>query len=166
LIGLGNRRIGFIGSSVEYASCADRLQGYKDALEKAQIPVVDEYIQTCENITVEKAENLAKNLLYKSEPVSAIVAFNDSIAIAVYKAAKDCGVRIPEDLSVVGFDDTPVAAYMSPALTSIWQPSYEKGEKAARLLLEVINTPEAVPFKTEDLSCITMYRDSCAPHKE
>ena len=161
LIGLGHQRIGIIIGSLEYASCSDRLFGYRQAMENARLPVQEEWVQICENLTERKAEQLAKTLFYQNPRVTAVVAFNDSTALAVYKAAKDCGLEIPSQLSVLGFDDTTVAAYMSPPLTSVWQPSYDKGERAVRLLIEGLEKG-SLPQKREELNCIIMYRDSCA----
>lgn len=165
LIGLGHRRIGIITGSTEYASCSDRLAGYRQAMDEAGIEVREEWIQSCESLTEAKAEQLAKHMLYQSDRITAMVAFNDSVAMATYKAAKDSGIAIPEDLSVIGFDDTVVASYMSPPLTSVWQPSYEKGEKAMRLLIESIEKGE-MPHGREELNCIMMYRASCAAPKQ
>ena len=134
---------------------------YMKTLEAAGIPIREEYIQICENLTELKAEQLAKHLFYQNPRVTAVVAFNDSAAMAIYKAAKDCGLSIPAQLSVIGFDDTTVAAYMSPPLTSVWQPSYDKGEKAMRLLIDCLEKG-VMPKKREELNCIIMYRESCA----
>ena len=89
-----------------------------------------------------------------------MVAFNDSTAMAVYKAAENCGISIPEQLSVISFDDTVVASYMSPPLTSVWQPSYEKGENAMRLLINCLEKG-IMPTKRMELNSIIMYRGSC-----
>lgn len=160
LIDLGHRRIGIITGSLEYPSCSDRLAGYCDALREAGIEIDEAYIETCENITDVKAENLAKKLLYKANRVTAIMAFNDMVAMAVYKAVKDLGVRIPEDVSVVGFDDSQMSAYLVPPLTSVWQPSFDKGEKAMKVLVESLGRG-APPRGTVEMSCITIFRDSC-----
>lgn len=161
LIGLGHRRIGIIVGSMEYTSCSDRLAGYRQAMEGAGIPIQEEWVQVCENLTEVMAEQLAKHLFYQNPRVTAVVAFNDSAAMAIYKAAKDCGLEIPGQLSVIGFDDTTVAAYMSPPLTSVWQPSYEKGERAMHLLIGCLKQG-SMPRMREELNCIIMYRDSCA----
>lgn len=161
LIGLGHKRIGIITGSLEYTSSSDRLAGYRQALEGAGIHIEEDWVQVCENLTETKAEQLAKHLLYQNPRVTAIVAFNDMAAMAIYKAAKDCGLEIPAQLSVVGFDDTRVASYMSPPLTSVWQPSYDKGERAMRILIDCLEKGEK-PNKREELSCIIMYRESCA----
>lgn len=162
LIGLNHKRIGFITGSLDYTSCSNRLAGYQKAMADAGIEVQEEWVQVCENLTETKAEQLAKELFFQRPRVTAVVAFNDSVAMAVYKAAKDCGLEIPRQLSVVGFDDTRVAPYISPPLTSVWQPSYQKGEKAMRMLIDCLEKGE-MPTKREEFNCITVYRESCAP---
>ena len=161
LISLGHKRVGIITGSTEYSSSNDRLLGYKQALEDAGIPLAEEYIQKCENLTEVKAEQLAKNLFYQIPRVTAVVAFNDSTAMAVYKAAENCALSIPEQLSVISFDDTVVASYMSPPLTSVWQPSYEKGEKAMSLLIDCLEKG-TMPKNRTGLNSIIMYRGSCS----
>lgn len=160
LISLGHKRVGIITGSTEYSSSHDRLQGYMQALEEAGIELREEYIQKCENLTELKAEQLAKNLFYQIPRVTAVVAFNDSTAMAVYKAAENCGISIPGQLSVISFDDTVVASYMSPPLTSVWQPSYEKGENAMKLLIDCLERG-IMPTKRMELNSIIMYRGSC-----
>lgn len=160
LISLGHNRIGIIVGSQEYSSSNDRLLGYARALADAGIPLREEYIQKCENLTELKAEQLARNLFYQIPRVTAVVAFNDSTAMAVYKAAKNCGISIPEQLSVISFDDTVVASFMAPPLTSVWQPSYEKGEKAMSLLIDSLEKG-TMPSKRMELNSTIMYRDSC-----
>lgn len=165
LIQLGHCRIGIITGSTEYASCRDRLEGYKAALKKAGIPIIPEYIKVCDNLTDIKAEHLAKELLFMPERVTAVIGFNDRVALSVYKAAKEIGLRIPEQLSVIGFDDSEIAKYATPPLTTIWQPSYEKGEKAVKLLLSALESG-MMPKELIILDCIMMYRESCAAFKE
>lgn len=162
LTGLGHKRIGIITGSPDYSSSHDRSLGYEQALEEAGIPVREEYIQRCDNLAEQKAEQLAKNLFYQMPRVTAVVAFNDTTAMAVYKAAESCGLSIPDKLSVISFDDTVVAEYMSPPLTSVWQPSYEKGEKAMSLLIDCLEKGTKPKGRVE-LNSIIMYRGSCGP---
>lgn len=162
LINIGHTRIGIITGSLEYASACNRLCGYLSALEAAGIERKEEYIENCENMTEVMGENLAKKLLLQREPVTALVAFNDSVALSVYKAAQSLNVRIPDQLSVIGFDDSMVASYVQPGLTTVWQPSYEKGEKAANLLIEALESQE-LPRGRVELKCVIIYRDSCKP---
>lgn len=161
LIGLGHQRIGIIVGSMEYTSCSDRLAGYRNAMEGAGLAIQEEWVQMSEILTDVIAEQLAKHLFYQNPRVTAVVAFNDAVALAVYKAAKDVGLTIPDQLSVVGFDDTKVATYMSPPLTSVWQPSTEKGERAVHLLIDSLKQG-SMPRKREELNCVIMYRESCA----
>lgn len=165
LLELGHKKIGIVTGSLEYASCSDRLDGYKQALTDAGIPINDNYIQICPNLTEAKAESLTKQMLYQKDRITAMIAFNDYTALAAYKAARDCDLNIPDDLSIIGFDDTQIASYVTPTLTSVWQPSYEKGERAMNLLISALENDE-MPKGRVELSCITMLRNSCGTNKQ
>lgn len=164
LTNIGHTKIGIITGSLEYASSCNRLKGYLSALEAAGIEKRDEYIENCDNMTGVMGENLAKKLLLLREPITALVAFNDSIALAAYKAAQSLNIQIPDQLSIVGFDDILEASYVQPGLTTVWQPSYEKGEKAATLLINALENQELPRGKVE-LKSVIIYRDSCKPLK-
>lgn len=161
LIYLGHKKIGIISGSMEYASCRNRIEGYKDALNSANLPVNADYIKVCDNLSTVMAEHLAKELLFSPDSITAIMCFNDMVALSVYKAAKSMGIRIPEQLSIIGFDDSEIAAYASPPLTTVWQPGYEKGEKAARMLVTALQN-NTVPEEKIVLNCVMIYRESCA----
>ncbi len=165
LISLGHRKIGFIGGSEDYSPCKKRLNGYLSALVEAKIDVQKEYVITCDDITREKATNLAKRLLYQTNRVSAILAFNDTIAFAVYDAAKDLGIRIPEGLSVISIDDSEAAKYVTPPLTTFKLPTYQKGYKAAEQLFLQMESPKRIVDNVY-LDGILMFRESCAPPPE
>lgn len=165
LIGLGHVDIGIITGNTEFASCYDRLQGYKDAMSAEGLEILPENIEICDKINETKAFNLTKKLLLKRRPITALMAFNDQVAVAAYNAAQELGVKIPEDLSIVGFDDGPISKYVAPKLTSIWQPSYEKGEKAAKMLIEALNNNRQ-PHEGVALDCMMIYRDSCTHPRE
>lgn len=165
LTNMGHTRIGIITGSLEYASACNRLNGYLLALAAAGIEKREEYIESCDNMTEVMGENLAKKLLLLREPVTALVAFNDSVALAAYKAAQSLNIRIPDQLSVIGFDDSMVASYVQPGLTTIWQPGYEKGEKAVNFLIHALENQE-LPRGKAELKCIMIYRDSCKPVKK
>lgn len=161
LIALGHRHIGFIGGSIEYASCQKRFAGYKSALEGAGIPFNDNDCVFCTRVTDEKVTNLAKKLLYQPDRVTALLTFNDSVAFSVYKVAKEIGIRIPEGLSVVSFDDSDIAKSLTPGLTTVQQPSFDKGLQAAQRLLKQMSNPE-VPVDSTVLEGMLIYRDSCS----
>ena len=130
LIDLGHQHIGFIGGSLEYASCQNRLAGYYDALKEAGLQTSERDCVFCTRLNDEQVINLSKKLLYSPNRVTAVLAFNDLVASSVYKVAKEMGIRIPEGLSVVSFDDSLLARSLSPGLTSVSQPFYEKGYQA------------------------------------
>lgn len=162
LLDMGHRHIGYLGGSPEYASCQSRLSGYRAALQEAGITPNEKDYVFCERITEEKVINLAKKLLYVPNRVTAILAFNDVIANSVYKVARELGIRIPEGLSVIGFDDSEIARSLSPGLTTVQQPSFEKGYEAASRLLKQIEIPDT-PVPGLTLQSILVFRGSCAP---
>lgn len=164
LVGIGHKRIGYISGPLSNGACYTRMQGYRKALEDCGIQVKEEYIQICDSGTEREALNAAKKLLYMPERVTAVFGFNDTVAISVYKAAEDLGLSVPEDISVVGFDDSKIASYVSPTLTTVSQPSYEKGYGAAQVLLDIVengNVTKPLPA----LSCYMVFRKSCVPPK-
>jgi len=161
LLTLGHKRIAFISGSFEYASCYNRYLGYKSALKDAGLCCEDKYVVSSSNMTEENAANLTKKMLYQADLPTAIIAFNDIISVAVYKAVKDCGYSIPQDISVIGFDDSLFAKYVTPALTTVWQPSIEKGETAATILIEGLIHPP-ISKKNVTLASALIYRDSCS----
>ena len=162
LIDLGHQHIGFIGSSLEYASCQNRLTGYYDALKEAGLQTSERDCVFCSRLTDEQVINLTKKLLYMPNRVTALLTFNDLVAYSVYKVAKEMGIRIPEGLSVVSFDDSLIAGSLSPGLTSVRQPFYDKGYQAAVRLLNQMKTPDSlVPSLT--LPGLLVFRESCCP---
>ncbi|KAB8291928.1 LacI family DNA-binding transcriptional regulator [Bifidobacterium avesanii] len=135
LIELGHRRIATI-TGPENAMCsAARLDGYRAALREAGIEA-DPQLVRHGRFQVEDGERLATELLSSPRRPTAIFAQSDFIAMGVYRAAKELGLTIPEDLSVVGFDDIQTAAYMGPALTTIHQPLNEMASAATRMILD------------------------------
>lgn len=164
LAGLGHTEIGIITNNPQFASSADRLQGYKDAMLAEGLEISPDNIEICDNIDETKAFNLTKKLLLKRRPITALMAFNDQVAVAAYNAAHELGIKIPEELSIVGFDDDPVSKYVSPKLTTIWQPSREKGLRAAKMLIESLEK-STLPHEGVVLDCMMVYRDSCAKQK-
>jgi LacI family transcriptional regulator len=137
LIGLGHRRIGFIGGRPELQSAVRRLQGYKDSLHQANIPIDPQLIQAGD-YTAETGFLCAQRLLNLSHPPTAIFAANDQSAIGVIKAIHQAGLRVPDDISVVGFDNIPEVAYTHPALTTVDQSIDKMGYVATEMLIRLI----------------------------
>lgn len=136
LLDLGHRRIAFVGGSEGSVPGRERLHGYREALETAKI-TPDPALTWRGDFVAETGAQGADYLLAMDEPPTAVFAASDSIAMGVIRVAKHRGLRIPEDLSVVGFDDTYGAMWTEPALTTVRQPLRQMGRVAARTALEL-----------------------------
>jgi LacI family transcriptional regulator len=144
LTGLGHRRIGHIAGEMKLISANQRLQGYKDGLAAAGIPFDEDLIETGD-FTTETAVICARNLLSLPDRPTAIFAANDMSAMGVYQAAKEAGLRIPEDLSVVGFDNLRDLSLMTPALTTVDQFVEEMGTIATEMITNLVKG-ESLPI--------------------
>jgi len=136
LLKLGHRRIGFICGRLETGSATQRLKGYRDALKKAGVAQDDALVVPGDFSTL-TGQTRAVQLLSLKDPPSAIFAVNDQSAIGVFQAADKLGLRIPEDLSVMGFDNISEAKYMG--LTTIDQFLADMGYVAIQMLIKLIN---------------------------
>ncbi|MFN2297285.1 MAG: LacI family DNA-binding transcriptional regulator [Anaerolineales bacterium] len=137
LTGLSHRRIGHISGRMELASAKQRLQGYRDGLAEAGIPLREEWIQTGD-YTADTAAACTRRLLALPEPPTAIFAANDMSAMGVYQVAGELGLRIPDDLSVIGFDNIYESAYLKPPLTTIDQFIEKMGVMATEMLATMV----------------------------
>jgi LacI family transcriptional regulator len=137
LLSLGHRRIGAITGPIDYLCSLARVDGYRSGLERAGV-TFDPALVRYGDFMHEGGFARAVELLELSEPPTAIFAGSDQQAFGVYEAARQRGLRIPEDLSVVGFDELPVARWASPPLTTVRQPLAEMGNHAAQMLGELI----------------------------
>jgi DNA-binding LacI/PurR family transcriptional regulator len=133
LIELGHRRIAIIGGPEHLWSSRARLAGYRAALEAAGLPTAGELIRR-DDFCTEGGRRQARELLALAQPPTAIVAGNDPQAFGVLQALGERGLRAPGDLSVVGFDDVPVASWATPALTTVRQPLAAMAATAFRML--------------------------------
>jgi len=163
LIQLGHKKIGFICEWFDDLSFAERFEGYKQALKEHGLPF-DENL-TAEGLPrVQDSGYLAmKKLLERALP-SAVFAANDSAAAYAIQAIKEKGLKVPEDIAVVGFDDGPIAVHTEPPLTTMRVFREKMGVMAARRLLELIEDPEqpAVQIK---LATKLVIRESCGAHR-
>jgi LacI family transcriptional regulator len=157
LLSLGHRRIGFISGRSELESSNRRLRGYRDTFEKAGIQV-DEELIVAGDYTTETAVVGARQLLALHNPPTAIFASNDQAAMGVYQVAEELGIQIPQDLSVVGFDNIPESKYMG--LTTIDQFISEMGYVATQMLIKLINDPP-LENTTYRMKTKLVVRNSC-----
>jgi LacI family transcriptional regulator len=137
-------RIATITGPLRLTNAQERLEGFKRALTEAGLPIVPEYIQEGRFDRLSGYEKTL-TLLRFSPPPTAIFAANDLVALGVLSALREAGLRCPEDVSLVGFDDLEVSAFTNPALTTVAQPSYQMGAKAAALLFERLSGDNTHP---------------------
>jgi LacI family transcriptional regulator len=138
LVALGHRRIAHIRGRIDLESARLREEGYRDSLAAAGIPFDPELVRDG-NYRGPESDEAARELLRRADRPTAIFAANDLSAIRVLSVAAELGIRVPEDLSVIGFDDIPEAAKARPPLTTMAQPMGEMGEHALRMLLQLLS---------------------------
>jgi LacI family transcriptional regulator len=167
LLGLGHRRIGFIKGAANQTASAERLIGFETEMAAAQGPV--ETLIEAGEFTYRSGFDAAERLLAARRPPTAIFASNDDMAAAAIAAAHRRGLEVPRDLTVVGFDDTPVASEIWPALTTIRQPVSEMAQLAVQLLARGHNggEPESDEEPPERLIAHSLIiRDSSGPRPD
>src|SRR5919202_316783 len=139
---LGHERIATITGPAEMVAGADRLAGYRDELERLGLDARDDYIVPGDFYD-ETGYAATRRLLALDEPPTAVFAASDLMAAGALRAAHEAGVRVPEDLAVVGFDDIALAELIQPALTTVRQDMHKLGTGAARGLFQMIEDPAA-----------------------
>lgn len=160
LLGLGHRRIAVVGGPAGVLCSRARVDGFRAAMDEAGVPI-DESLVSHGAFEVEEGIASGRRLLARHDRPTAIITGNDLQALGVYQAARDARLHIPEDLSVVGFDDLPIARWVSPPLTTIRQPLIEMAEAAAELVLALARGEE--PQKRVELATELIVRESTAP---
>jgi len=160
LIKLGHQRIGFITGWMDLGCAMDRLEGYRSALRTYHIP---EKLELIYKGTFFQPDGFAGTsaMLDLPEPPTAIFASNDVMAMGAMDAIRDRGLRVPEDVSVIGFDDIPQASLVRPTLTTINQPLEKMGRVATQMLLDLLHNPAKEAERIE-LPTQLVVRDSCS----
>jgi DNA-binding LacI/PurR family transcriptional regulator len=174
LIASGHKRIGFAGVSLAGGKGLRRFQGYLAALRDHKLPVEEELVVGMDTIsgpgysTQNDGYQGMKRLLALRKPPTAVFARNDFTAIGAMCALHDAGLAVPDDVSIVGFDNVPLAAYTSPPLTTVDQPTIEQGRQAASLLIERIEPSASKGLRERrevNLNCHLIVRQSTGPKK-
>lgn len=148
LINLGHTNIAFIGGDIEHPSLSDRLSGYKQALENANITVKNNLMVTDAKYPDRQSGfNSAKKLFSKNKNVTAVFAANDAMAIGVLQYLKDHEYKVPQDVSLVGFDDVEADLMVRPPLTTIRVPKIEMGVEALKLIVNTLKNKKSLPKK-------------------
>lgn len=161
LLALGHQRIGFICGHPDHQAVAGRYQGYSAALRDHGMEVQEGYVVQGYN-SFESGEQAARKLLALTPRPTAIFAANDDMAAGTMMVAHQLGLNIPNDISVAGFDDTPVAHQIWPSLTTVRQPIQTMAQTAAELLLTQVQGKK-LPSADTELESSLILRDSTGP---
>jgi LacI family transcriptional regulator len=161
LIKLGHRRIAYIGKTARARDAIERIAGYRAALDSAHLPI-DPQLEFPGEFREVDGYNATRTLLALPEPPTAIFAGNDRQAAGVYRALHEVGMNVPDDMSVIGFDNLPFTELLSPPLTTIHAPRLELGRTAAAMLIRLINE-EPIEMPRVVLPTEFIERQSCRP---
>jgi LacI family transcriptional regulator len=160
LLGLGHRRIAAITGPKGWIATEERRRGYRAALAAVGV-MPDPQLEVEADFRTKGGMQAALSLLALDDPPTAIFAFNDMLAIGAMQAARQCGIRVPEELSVVGFDDTFEASIVTPTLTTVRQPLAEMGRMAVALLVRLLGNQRMEALHVE-LETKLVVRESTA----
>lgn len=138
LVELGHRCIAFIGGPPELIVSQDRLDGYRKALEESGIPYDADLVQVTD-FSYEMGRAAASSLIARRPDITAILAVDDMLALGGLAAAREAGMEVPRQLSVIGFNDTPVCPHVAPPLTSVSIPIFDLGVRAAEQLCALLD---------------------------
>jgi LacI family transcriptional regulator len=165
LIGLGHRKIACISSAQpEYTAAPERVGGYKNAMTKMDIPVNENLIRYAD-FDPESGYECMRSLLQNGESFTAAFVASDNVAIGAKSALRESNLRVPDDISLVGFDDIPWAKYSDPPLTTIQLPAESLAQSACTLLLDLIQGIETKGDNHIILETELVIRKSCKPYQ-
>jgi LacI family transcriptional regulator, galactose operon repressor len=162
LLSLGHRRIGCIARPVRLSHSRERVQGYQAALKDAGI-ASDERLVAAGGYRLENGYEAMQSLLSLDDPPTAVFTYNDIMAIGAIRALRERGVNVPQDFSVVGYDDIPDAAFTCPALTTVRQAKYDMGAKGIEILLKIMDGEVVDPQTEERVDVELVVRESTGP---
>jgi len=162
LIDLGHRRIGYIRRPVDLSHSRGRFEGYQAALSEHGIPLANELVAKG-GFVLEDGYRAIRELLALPEPPTAVFAYNDMMAIGALRALHEAGLRVPEDFSLVGFDDIAQASFTCPSLTTVDLPKYEMGQRGADLLITLIEKRKTTSKPLKPLEVKLIIRESTGP---
>ena len=154
LISLGHKRIAYLGNSQSGRTTQDRLRGFQVAMAKANLDVPESYIHHVDGGDPILGQKSIEYYTKLSPKPTAIVCFNDMLAIGVLKGCEIAGLRVPEDLSVTGFDNITYSAFTTPCLTTFDQPKFSIGQEAAQLLLDLLQAEDGIIPETPNVKIL------------
>lgn len=162
LLRLGHENMAILSENAKVSSSLERVRGFRFALFEAGLTLDDERIVACHS-SVKDGKGAAERLLRGDNPPTAMFCCNDMLAIGALQAAKECGIRVPEQLSIVGFDDTILSTVTSPSLTTIAQPTAEMAKLAFGLLVSPADSTAGAIRKRIVMQPELVVRESTGP---
>ena len=161
LIQTGCHRIAHIAGSTNLSTTQHRKKGYLDALIKNNYPILEDLIVIGDDSSSESGVACMQKLLDLEQIPDAVFCYNDAIAIGAMSVIRERGIEIPDQISLVGFDDEPYSSYFKPSLTSVWQPIYDLGLLSAKILLDNLEIEKDNPtYRFEVLKPELVIRES------
>jgi LacI family transcriptional regulator len=167
LIDLGHKRIAMVAGHLGLSPHRDRLEGFRKAMQESHLPILNEYL-LCDDVQIENGVEAGRRLLSLASPPTALMVSNNKLMLGILQALDEKHIRVPEQLSVIGFDDYIWNRYFSPSLTAVAQSTHEMGQQAFDLLLGIIGRQPGseLPIKNIRLSTELRVRNSTAEPKD
>lgn len=163
LIGLGHKRIATIAGPSHNVDAQQRLEGYRAALREAELPI-DPLLEFTGDFTEPSGYAAATRVMAVPVKPSALFVANDHMSIGVFGALHDLHVKVPEEIAIAGFDDIPMARYLTPPLTTVHVDLFRIGQRAMEMLLDVRHGTPPRPRRHEMLQTTLVVRGSCGAH--
>ncbi len=162
LIGHGHRRVAYLSGPAKWASTQRMVEGYRAALADAHLPTDDALVVHATDHALDAGAATAERLLGLDDPPTAVFCTGDVLALAVIRAIHDAGLRVPEDIAVLGYGDIPFAALASPPLSTIRLPAAELGRQAVRTLRRAIDEGSVQPPTAVETTLVLRHSCGCS----
>jgi DNA-binding LacI/PurR family transcriptional regulator len=172
LINLGHKRIGFIAGDPRFEVSKSRFNGYRESLSENNIDITDGYVKNFPIDQNEQGKQVVKNLMRLPEPPTALLVSDDLHALFVLLVLRELNLKVPEDVSVLAFNNTVMSKLSSPPLTSVNIQTYQLGNEAARCLIDLIKDPDMakksviIPTTIEERESCSVYKETTEPDRE
>jgi DNA-binding LacI/PurR family transcriptional regulator len=172
LINLGHKRIGFIAGDPRFEVSKSRFNGYRESLSENNIDITDGYVKNFPIDQNEQGKQVIKNLMRLPEPPTALLVSDDLHALFVLLVLRELNLKVPEDVSVLAFNNTVMSKLSSPPLTSVNIQTYQLGNEAARCLIDLIKDPDMakksviIPTTIEERESCSVYKETTEPDRE
>lgn len=164
LINLGHKRIAFVGGDLQFEVAEARLNGYTQAMSLSKLDVQEAYPKNIQ-FNPEQGKQVITELMYRTEPPTALVVTDDLNALIILSVLREINIKVPDDVSIISFNNSKIARIASPPLTSVDVQIYQLGYESARCLIEEITDPSTFK-KSVIIPTVIEERESCLPYKQ